>query len=41
MSDYEFMLTWCILQVVQALLGPDAFRVESGQAPAKLVGAGD
>lgn len=24
-SGYEFMLTWCILQVVQTLLGPGAF----------------
>jgi len=24
-SGYEFMLTWCVLQVVQTLLGPGAF----------------
>lgn len=27
-AGYEFMLTWCILQVVQALLGPGAFAFE-------------
>jgi putative oxidoreductase len=24
-AGYEFMLTWCILQIVQAVLGPGAF----------------
>jgi putative oxidoreductase len=28
-AGYEFMLTWCILQVVQALLGPGAFSLEN------------
>lgn len=27
-AGYEFMLTWCILQVVQALLGPGALALE-------------
>lgn len=26
-AGYEFMLTWCILQVVQSLLGPGAFSL--------------
>jgi putative oxidoreductase len=26
-AGYEFMLTWCILQVVQAVLGPGAFSL--------------
>jgi putative oxidoreductase len=30
-AGYEFMLTWCILQVVQALLGPGAFSLENRQ----------
>jgi putative oxidoreductase len=28
-GGYEFMLTWCILQVVQSLLGPGAFSLAS------------
>jgi putative oxidoreductase len=27
-AGYEFMLTWCILQVVQALLGPGALTLD-------------
>jgi putative oxidoreductase len=26
-AGYEFMLTWCILQIVQAVLGPGAFSL--------------
>jgi putative oxidoreductase len=28
-AGYEFMLTWCVLQVVQAALGPGAFSLET------------
>jgi putative oxidoreductase len=27
-AGYEFMLTWCVLQVVQAVMGAGAFRLE-------------
>lgn len=29
-AGYEFMLTWCILQIVQAVLGPGAFTLGAG-----------
>jgi putative oxidoreductase len=31
-AGYEFMLTWCILQVLQALLGPGALNAETQNA---------
>jgi uncharacterized membrane protein YphA (DoxX/SURF4 family) len=32
-AGYEFMLTWCILQVVQAVLGAGAFSVAARIPP--------
>jgi len=34
-AGYEFMLTWCILQLVQALLGPGAFSLATHRAGEK------
>jgi putative oxidoreductase len=40
-AGYEFMLTWCILQVVQAVLGPGAFSLVNREPGAALAHAAD
>jgi putative oxidoreductase len=40
-GGYEFMLTWCILQVVQSLLGPGAFSLASHEPGGRLAATGD
>jgi putative oxidoreductase len=40
-SGYEFMLTWCILQVVQTLLGPGAFCVRLPEARVEFAATAD
>jgi putative oxidoreductase len=40
-AGYEFMLTWCILQIVQALLGPGAFCLQFNKPHRQQIAAAE